>query len=138
MALFTALIAGLVFGIGLLLSGMANPSKVLNFLDITGAWDPSMGLVMAGAIAATLPAFWWLRKKGRSFLTLPLQWPTNTTIDARLIMGSALFGIGWGLVGYCPGPALVSLIITTEPAAIFVAAMVAGMALFTLYEHIRA
>lgn len=133
----SAFIAGLIFGLGLILSGMSNPAKVLGFLDILGMWDPSLGFVMGGAIVITLPAFWLLKKQQLSWLKLPLQWPNNTVIDKRLVMGSSLFGIGWGLAGFCPGPAILSLASLTLPAMLFVIAMLTGMVLFQFYEHIR-
>ncbi|MFA0792552.1 DUF6691 family protein [Microbulbifer echini] len=131
----TALLAGLIFGLGLLLSGMANPEKVLGFLDITGAWDPSLALVMAGAIAVSLPAFQWLKGRGESLLKVPLQLPTNTHIDRRLVIGGLLFGIGWGLAGFCPGPAIVASGAGQEKALVFTLAMLAGMGIFRLAAH---
>ena len=111
--------SGLLFGIGLWLSGMANPEKVLGFLDITGDWDPSLLLVMGGAVAVTLIAFRPLiRKRGISF--------DKTTIDAPLVVGSLVFGLGWGIGGYCPGPALTALANLSTEVFVFVAAMVAG------------
>ncbi len=130
-----ALLAGLGFGLGLILSGMTDPAKVLGFLDLAGAWDPSLALVMGGAIAVTAPAFAWLRKRQRSLLGAPLQWPTRTTIDRRLVLGSLAFGAGWGLAGFCPGPALVSAAAGHHEAWWFVAAMAAGMAVFSLIEQ---
>ncbi len=124
---------GLVFGLGLILSGMTDPAKVLGFLDLAGAWDPSLALVMGGAIAVTAPAFAWLRRRQRSLLGAPLQWPTRTTIDRRLVLGSLAFGAGWGLAGFCPGPALVSAA-AGHPAWWFVAAMAAGMSVFSVLE----
>ncbi|MEY2840808.1 MAG: hypothetical protein RJB60_3107 [Pseudomonadota bacterium] len=130
MHIFTAFMAGLIFGIGLLASGMANPAKVLGFLDLAGSWDPSLALVMAGAIAVGLLGFH--RTKGRrlSWLGLPMKLPTATQIDRRLVLGSLTFGAGWGLAGYCPGPAIVSLGAGQSSALVFVLAMVAGMLLF--------
>ncbi len=133
-----ALLAGLVFGLGLILSGMTDPAKVLGFLDLAGAWDPSLALVMGGAIAVTAPAFAWLRRRQRSLLGAPLQWPTRTTIDRRLVLGSLAFGAGWGLAGFCPGPALVGAAAGWEPAWWFVAAMAAGMSVFSVLELRRA
>jgi uncharacterized protein len=126
-----AALAGLVFGLGLMLSGMASPAKVLGFLDVLGAWDPSLALVMAGAIAVGLPAF-ALAKRRR----IPL--PESTRVDRRLVFGSLLFGIGWGLVGLCPGPALVVAGLGDAKALGFVAAMATGMALFEWLERRRA
>lgn len=127
MSLFTALLAGLVFGLGLLLSGMASPAKVLGFLDLAGAWDPSLALVMLGAISVGLIAFGVAGRRSRSLLDLPMQLPSQRSIDRRLIGGSVLFGIGWGLAGFCPGPALVALGTGSGPALVFVAAMLVGM-----------
>jgi uncharacterized membrane protein YedE/YeeE len=132
-----ALTAGLVFGLGLLLSGMANPAKVLAFLDLTGAWDPSLALVMGGAIAVGLVGFGWLGRRQTSLLGEPLNLPTNRQIDRRLVVGSLAFGAGWGLAGYCPGPALVSAAMGQWQALVFVAAMLAGMGLFELLERLR-
>jgi len=126
-----AALAGLVFGLGLMLSGMASPAKVLGFLDVLGAWDPSLALVMAGAIAVGLPAF-ALAKRRR----IPL--PESTRVDRRLVFGSLLFGVGWGLVGLCPGPALVVAGLGDAKALGFVAAMATGMALFEWLERRRA
>ena len=125
-----AFIVGLVFGLGLLLSGMANPAKVLNFLDLLGAWDPSLMLVMVGAIAVSSGAFFWVKQRGRTLLDTPLHLPTKRELDRRLILGSVVFGIGWGLAGFCPGPAVVTLGMGEPKAWGFVAAMLAGMAWF--------
>ncbi len=132
---FYALVAGLVFGLGLILSGMTDPAKVLGFLDILGAWDPSLALVMGGAIAVAAPAFAWARRRPQSLTGSPMQWPTRTTVDRRLVLGSAAFGAGWGLAGFCPGPALVSAASGHREAWIFMAAMIAGMALFAWVEQ---
>ncbi len=125
-----AFIVGLVFGLGLLLSGMANPAKVLNFLDLLGAWDPSLILVMVGAIAVSSGAFFWVKQRGRTLVDTPLHLPTKRELDRRLILGSIVFGMGWGLAGFCPGPALVALGMGEPKAWGFVAAMLAGMAWF--------
>ena len=130
-----ALISGLVFGLGLILSGMANPAKVLAFLDLAGRWDPSLALVMAGAIAVALPAFAWAKRRKTSLLGTPLSLPASTTIDARLVGGGLLFGVGWGLAGFCPGPALVALGMGEAKALLFVVAMLAGMGGFELIER---
>ncbi|MFJ3054418.1 DUF6691 family protein [Herbaspirillum sp. NPDC087042] len=131
----TALLAGLVFGLGLIVSGMANPAKVLAFLDLAGAWDPSLALVMAGAIAVGVPAFAYARRMPRTLLDLPIQLPTSTRIDRRLVLGSLLFGIGWGIAGICPGPALVLLGAGELKGALFVVAMLAGMLLFNWLQR---
>ena len=132
-----ALLAGLVFGLGLLLSGMADPAKVLGFLDLAGDWDPSLALVMAGAILVTAVGFAVARRRAKSLLGTPIQLPTKRTIDRRLIVGSTLFGAGWGLAGFCPGPALVALGMGEAKAIVFVLAMLAGMGLFVLFESRR-
>ncbi len=128
----TALVAGAIFGAGLLVSGMANPAKVQGFLDLAGAWDPSLAFVMAAAIAIGVAGFRIAGMRTYSMLGLPMRLPRATTIDRRLLAGSLLFGIGWGLAGFCPGPALVALTSGVPGAWIFVAAMAAGMFLFDL------
>lgn len=128
MGIVIAALVGLVFGLGLILSGMADPAKVLGFLDLAGRWDPSLAFVMAGAIAVATPAFAIARRRERSLTGAPMQLPTSQLIDRRLVLGSVAFGIGWGLAGFCPGPALVALGAGLGPAAVFVAAMLAGMA----------
>ncbi|MGP2541757.1 DUF6691 family protein [Yersinia sp. 2541 StPb PI] len=137
MNLFFSLLAGLIFGLGLIVAGMANPAKVLGFLDIRGLWDPSLALVMAAAVAIALLGFTWAKKRKVSLLGQPLQLPTSNRIDRRLIGGSLLFGVGWGLAGICPGPALVLLGAGMFKGVIFVAAMVAGMVIFSLLERAR-
>ena len=127
--------AGLVFGFGLILSGMANPAKVLGFLDLAGAWDPSLAIVMAGAIAVGIFAFALARKRTVSYLGLEMRLPTARRIDRRLVGGSVVFGIGWGIAGFCPGPGLVALGMGEWKAVVFVAAMIAGMGLFELLER---
>ena len=130
-----SLLSGLVFGLGLIISGMANPAKVLGFLDLAGAWDPSLALVMAGAIAVGLLSFGLAKGRTRSLLGAEMKLPTARHIDPRLVGGSLLFGIGWGVAGFCPGPALVALGMGQVKAVVFVAAMLAGMALFELLER---
>jgi uncharacterized membrane protein YedE/YeeE len=137
MQILAALVAGLVFGIGLIVSGMANPAKVLGFLDLAGPWDPSLALVMAGAIAVGLPAFALAKRRTTSLLGTPLNLPRNAALDRRLIGGSLLFGVGWGLAGFCPGPALVAFGMKEPKAVMFVIAMLAGMALYELFESAR-
>lgn len=134
MTILIAALAGLLFGLGLLLSGMADPHKVLGFLDLAGAWDPSLALVMGGAIALGLPGFALARRRSHSLLGAPMQLPTRKAVDAPLLIGAALFGIGWGLAGYCPGPALVGAAAGLGSAAIFSVAMLAGMLLFGLWS----
>lgn len=132
-----AFFAGLIFGIGLLLAGMANPAKVLGFLDLAGAWDPSLALVMGGAIAVALLPFAWARRQSRSLLGAPMQLPQKRELDRRLILGSLVFGIGWGVAGICPGPGVAILLTGHWQAMLFAAAMLAGMLLFTALERQR-
>jgi uncharacterized membrane protein YedE/YeeE len=132
---FFAFLSGLIFGIGLLVSGMANPEKVLNFLDITGHWDPSLMLVMVGAIAVGLVSFRLAKERTLSFLGLGMKLPASDKIDRRLIGGSLIFGMGWGLAGFCPGPALVAFGAGEFKAFIFVLAMLAGMVLFEMIDR---
>lgn len=129
-----AFIAGLTFGIGLIVAGMANPAKVVGFLDLFGAWDPSLGLVMAGAIAVGLVAFTIAKRRTHSLLGQPIRLPTARQIDRRLVGGSLLFGIGWGLAGICPGPGVVLLGAGELKGVFFVLAMVAGMATYEMLE----
>ncbi|QYY31852.1 MULTISPECIES: DUF6691 family protein [Cupriavidus] len=135
MAAFFALLAGLLFGIGLMVSGMANPAKVQGFLDLAGRWDPSLAFVMAGAIAIGLVAFLIAKRRKRSWLGFPMQLPATTAVTVRLVLGSAAFGVGWGIAGFCPGPALVALGAGYPKAIGFVAAMVAGMIVFEIVER---
>lgn len=128
----SAFVVGLLFGLGLLVSGMANPAKVLAFLDVAGRWDPSLALVMAGAVAVSAAGYLVARRRGRPLLATRLEIPSRRDLDPRLIAGAAVFGLGWGLVGLCPGPALTILTVAPGPAATFVAAMVVGMLLFHL------
>jgi uncharacterized membrane protein YedE/YeeE len=137
MPTFAAFSAGLVFGIGLLVSGMANPAKVIGFLDLFGSWDPSLALVMAGAIGVSLPAFAFGGRRARTFLDAPIELPASREIDARLVAGSVVFGIGWGLGGFCPGPAIVAVGALQAKALVFVAAMLAGMLAFERLERRR-
>lgn len=133
-ALTFSLLSGLIFGIGLILAGMANPAKVLAFLDITGLWDPSLGLVMAGAIGVGLIAFAIAKKRNLSYLGFSIQLPTNRIIDKRLVLGSLVFGVGWGLVGICPAPAFVLLGAGSIKGIIFTIAMIIGMGIYELLE----
>lgn len=125
----SAFCAGLVFSLGLLLSGMANPEKVLGFLDIAGNWDPSLALVMAGAIAIALPAFQIARRRTRALLGGEIQLPSRRELDRPLLLGSITFGVGWGLAGFCPGPALVATGAGYSGAIVFTLAMLAGILL---------
>ena len=134
MTVVFAAVAGLVFGLGLLISGMASPQKVLGFLDLAGPCDPSLALVMGGAIAVGLLGFALVRKRSTSVLGEPMQMPTRKDIDAPLVVGASLFGIGWGLAGYCPGPALVGVTAGIPSALIFTVAMLAGMIAFGWWQ----
>jgi uncharacterized membrane protein YedE/YeeE len=127
-----AAMAGALFGLGLAVSGMTNPDKVLNFLDLAGHWDPSLALVMGGALLVSTPGFLWLRRRGRGFGDVALPPPPSSRIDARLLGGSLLFGIGWGIAGYCPGPALANLAHLSLEPAVFVVALLAGSQLARL------
>ncbi len=135
MFVVTSLVAGLVFGLGLIVSGMANPAKVLGFLDLAGSWDPSLALVMAGAIAVGAVAFAVARKRKLSFIGADMKLPTSRDIDRSLVIGSVVFGIGWGIAGFCPGPGLVALGMGEVKALVFVVAMLAGMGAFELLER---
>ncbi len=128
-------LVGLLFGLGLLLSGMTDPGKVLGFLDLLGPWDPSLALVMGGAIGVGVFAFTLAKKRTVSFLGGVMRLPTSSQIDRRLIVGALLFGAGWGLAGFCPGPALVSLAAGQPKAAVFVAFMVVGMIIFEIVDR---
>ena len=128
-------LVGLLFGLGLLLSGMTDPGKVLGFLDLFGAWDPSLALVMGGAIAVGFFAFAVAKKRTVNFLGGALRLPTSNQIDKRLVIGAVLFGAGWGLAGFCPGPALVSLASGQVKGAVFVGFMLAGMVIFEIFDR---
>jgi len=132
-----ALAAGLVFGWGLIVSRMFSPAKVLGFLDLAGAWDPSLALVMAGAIPVAAIGFALAGRRGRTLLGDPVKIPTSRVIDGRLILGSLAFGVGWGLAGFCPGPAWVAAGTLAPRALVFLAAMLVGMGLFECLEHLR-
>lgn len=133
----SAVLSGLLFGIGLILSGMSNPANVLGFLDLAGQWNPALALVMGGALLVGLASFPLARKRHASLLGAPMRLPTASQIDRRLVLGSLTFGAGWGLAGYCPGPALVSLATGDAKPWIFVLAMLGGMALFEVLERVR-
>ena len=122
-----ALLSGLVFGIGLIFSGMTDPAKVKGFLDLFGAWDPSLGLVMAGAIAVGALGFARAKRQAVAWSGAPIDLPSSTLVDRRLVIGGLLFGAGWGIAGYCPGPAIVSAASGSTAAGVFVIAMLAGM-----------
>ncbi|VTU36277.1 putative transporter component [Variovorax sp. PBS-H4] len=135
MIVLASLLAGLVFGLGLIVSGMANPAKVLGFLDLAGPWDPSLAFVMAGAVAVGAVAFAMARRRARSLLGAEMRLPSARHIDRRLVLGSVLFGMGWGIAGFCPGPALVALGMGEGKALVFVIAMLMGMGVFELFER---
>jgi uncharacterized membrane protein YedE/YeeE len=131
---FIEWLVGLLFGVGLIVSGMTDPSKVIGFLNIAGRWDPSLALVMVGAIGVGLVAFGIAQQRSVSYLQQPMQWPTTQHIDRRLVIGATVFGVGWGLAGFCPAPAVLSLMMGQKQAGIFVLAMLAGMGLFEYFE----
>jgi uncharacterized membrane protein YedE/YeeE len=137
MHIVTAFIVGLVFGIGLIVAGMTDPAKVQGFLDLAGLWDPSLALVMGGAILVGLVAFRIAGKRERALLGDAMRLPTATRIDRRLVLGGLAFGAGWGLAGFCPGPALASLATGGAKAWIFTGAMMAGMVVFEVVERGR-
>ncbi len=132
-----SLVSGLIFGVGLALSGMTQPAKVVGFLDVTGRWDPSLALVMAGAIGVYMPVLWLARRRGRTVPGGPLLLPTRKDLDRKLVGGAALFGMGWGISGVCPGPGLTSLATGTYDAILFVVAMAAGMLIYGMLEPLR-
>ncbi len=131
----SAFIVGLLFGLGLLLSGMTDPGKVLGFLDLFGNWDPSLAFVMGGAIAVGFFAYALAKQRTRSFLGGAMHLPKATEIDRRLVVGSLTFGVGWGIAGFCPGPGLVSMAGGEVKGLVFVIAMLAGMAVFEAMER---
>ena len=137
-ALWTAAAAGLLFSLGLGLGGMTDPSRVQGFLDFTGAWNPSLAFVMAGAIAVHAPLSWLIRRRKAPVLAPAFPATSKTGVDGRLLAGAALFGVGWGLSGYCPGPALVSLSSGVGQVTLFVLSMFGGMWLFGWWERSRA
>ena len=128
MGLISAAIAGLVFGLGLVISGMTDPAKVQNFLDVAGIWDPSLAFVMGGAIAVGLPGYWLVRRRAAPLFGGNFAAQPSSSIDRRLVAGSAIFGIGWGLAGFCPGPAVASLALGAPGTLAFIPAMIAGIA----------
>ena len=129
-----AFAAGLIFGVGLIVSGMTDPSKVIGFLDLAGRWDPSLAFVMVGAIIVGMVGFGVARKRTAAFLGGAMHLPTARQVDRRLVLGSLVFGAGWALSGFCPGPAIVSLGAGQDKAVVFVIAMIAGMAVYELAE----
>jgi uncharacterized membrane protein YedE/YeeE len=135
--ILSAFVSGLLFGLGLIVSQMVNPAKVLGFLHVFGAWDPSLAFVMAGAIATAALGYAIVNRRGMPVIAASLTIPTRRDTDSSLVGGAALFGVGWGLVGLCPGPALTVVAFEPWPVLVFVAAMVAGMALFRLLSADR-
>ncbi len=133
----SSFIVGLIFGLGLVVGGMTDPAKVIGFLDIAGLWDPSLAFVMGGALIVGVIAFRFARQRTTTFLGGAIRMPTKNDLDQRLVIGSLLFGAGWGLAGFCPGPALTSLGTGNSKAMLFVLAMIAGMALFEGIERYR-
>ena len=129
MTLLVYALTGLLFGSGLVISGMLDPAKVLNFLDFAGSWDPSLAFVLGGAVIVAAIGFRIAGRRTRPVLAARFHWPTRTTLDARLLIGPAIFGIGWGLSGFCPGPAVASIALLAPGTIIFVVALLAGMAL---------
>lgn len=128
-------LTGLIFGLGLMVSGMANPAKVIGFLDLSVPWDPSLMFVMGGAIAVGLPGFFLAKRMKKSLIGLPMNLPTSTAIDKKLLLGAVLFGAGWGIGGFCPGPAVVAAAALYTDSLIFVGAMLVGMFLFSTLDH---
>ena len=138
MAILAPLLCGFIFGWGLLISGMTQPVKVLGFLDVFGAWDASLAVVMVAALLVAGAGFALMRQRERPYLSGQSYWSSNAAIDTPLIAGAAVFGVGWGLAGLCPGPALVNLATLSLPVIVFVAAMAAGMALHDFWWTRRA
>ncbi|MCB5185093.1 YeeE/YedE family protein [Methylobacillus gramineus] len=134
MYFLSTFLIGLLFGVGLILSGMTNPAKVIGFLDLSGHWDPSLALVMGGAILVAFPAFQLAKKRSKSLLGNEIQLPKKTTIDRKLTIGAVIFGIGWGLGGYCPGPAVTSLISGGMSPFIFTITMLIGLLIGRKYQ----
>lgn len=132
MILVASFASGLIFGWGLLISGMVQPAKVLGFLDIFGAWDPSLAVVMIAALVVSVPGIMLAKQRGRPMFARQTVWPTRMAIDLPLLVGSTLFGIGWGLVGLCPGPALENIVTLSPRVIAFVVALIAGMGLHNL------
>ncbi len=135
--LISAFAIGIVFGIGLTIAQMVNPAKVLSFLDLAGAWDPSLAFVMGGAAGVAAIGYRLVWQRSQPLFAGAFQIPTRTDLDARLIIGGGLFGIGWGIAGLCPGPALATLALGYSEGVIFVVAMFAGFGLFELFDRSR-
>jgi len=128
--IFSALVAGIIFGMGLVLSQMVNPNKVINFLDITGQWDPSLMFVLGGAVLTTMITYRFIFSRSKPVFDDDFHLPTLLQIDRQLFIGAVLFGVGWGVIGYCPGPAVASLGFGVEEPLIVVISMLAGMLLY--------
>jgi uncharacterized membrane protein YedE/YeeE len=128
MKLLSVLVAGLIFGLGLAISGMMNPAKVIGFLDLAGHWDPTLAFVMGGGLLVNLPAYWLTRRTSQPLFEPRFHLPTRRDVDWRLLLGAAAFGIGWGIGGFCPGPAIASLSHGGIPILVFCAALIVGMA----------
>ena len=139
MPILFALFCGFTFGAGLVISGMTDTARVLGFLDVLaipkGGWDPTLAIVMAAALAVSIPGFWLAKRRGRPLLAEVAAWPSRSDIDARLLAGAVLFGAGWGLVGLCPGPAIANIATLSPAVLLFVAAMIAGMAAHDLWRR---
>ncbi|EHK67362.1 DUF6691 family protein [Achromobacter arsenitoxydans] len=135
MAGIYAFAAGLIFGLGLIVSGLADPARVLGFLDLAGLWNPTLAFVMGGAVLAASAGFAVLRRRRLSLSGEPMHWPQATRVDLRLAGGSLAFGVGWGLAGFCPGPALVAAAAGIGQALVFAGAMIAGMAIHAIIER---
>lgn len=125
--IIASLLSGLLFGFGLIVSGMSNPARVLNFLDLSANWDATLAFVMGGAIAIAAPGIYWVRKRNKPLFADNFDIPTSKVIDSKLVTGSAMFGVGWGISGFCPGPAVVAIATLQSDVLLFVGAMVVGM-----------
>lgn len=132
-----ALLSGTIFGIGLLLSGMANPNKVLGFFDITGQWDPSLILVMLGAVVTSSVAFVLLKNRTATYLDLPIHQTTKTNVDQTLIWGSAVFGVGWGLTGICPGPGVILVGLGLDKGFVFLFSVLTGFVVYAIVAKVK-
>lgn len=137
MQIVIGLLSGTVFGVGLTISGMVNPAKVIGFLNVTGDWDPSLAFTMIGALLVTVPAFAIARRMQKPLATTQFHWPTRSDIDSRLLIGAATFGVGWGLSGFCPGPALASLSLGYVDSFIFVGGLLLGTLIVRLVERLK-
>jgi len=131
----SALFIGLLFGLGLVVSGMINPAKVLGFLDISGAWDASLAFVMGGAVVVTFIGYRWIGRAGKPWFDFKFRYPGASAVDSRLLTGATLFGIGWGLVGLCPGPAVAAFFVQPWALLVFLAGMAGGMVLARMFNE---